>query len=128
MIEKVYKLSGIEFFNFKSSIFNLNMEKIKNLHDVSSFYFFVLAFFYIGMTLALRNGYLADLFLGLMRILDLPFAFIALLYGGTTLALQLNFNQEGQVKSSGWVLIISIVCLLLFTSVAIINFAFPVTF
>lgn len=104
------------------------MEKIKNLHDVSSFYFFVLAFLYVGMTLALRNNYLGDLFLNLMRILDLPFALVALLYGGTTLALQLNFNQEGQVKSSGWVLIISIFCLLLFTLVAIMNFAFPVVF
>jgi len=102
------------------------MYKLKNLQDASSFWFFVLAFFYVAMVLALRNGYLADFFLSLMRILDLPFAFIALLYGGTTLTLQLNFDQTDEMRSFGWMLSIFILCLLLFGAVIIMNFGFPV--
>ena len=101
------------------------MEKTKNLHDASSFWFFVLAFFYVAMVLAIRNGYLVDFFLSLMRILDLPFAFIALLYATTTLLLQLEFNKDGEVKNTGWFLIICIGCMILFGIVAVMNFGFP---
>ncbi len=102
------------------------MERIQNLHDVSAFYFFVFAFAYIAMVLGIRNGYLADFLLSIMRILDMPFAFIALIYGGSTLALQMNVRKEGDHKSSGLLLIIFTVCLLLFGIVAFINFGFPV--
>ena len=101
------------------------MEKIKNIHDASSFWFFVLAFLYMAMVLALRNGYLVDFLLSFMRILDLPFAFIALLYGGTTLVLQLNFDKAEDIENSGWTLVIFIICLLLLGFVAVMNFGFP---
>ena len=101
------------------------MEKLKNLHDVSSFYFFVMAFAYVVMVLAFRNGYIADFMLSLMRILDLPFAFVSLLYGGTTLALQLKFDKDKNVRSSGWALLIFGVCTILFGLIAFVNFGFP---
>jgi len=101
------------------------MDKIKNLHGVSSFYFFVLALAYAVMVLALRNGFLADFFLAIMRILDIPFAFVSLLYAGTTLMLQINSGKDEESGMSPWVLVIFIVCLLLFGVVVFVNFAFP---
>ena len=102
------------------------MGKIKNLHDVSALYFFFFAFLYIFMVLAFRNGLWADFFLSLMQILDMPFAFVSLMYGGTTLALQLDLEREEGV--SPWVLVIFAGCLLLFSVVAFANFAFPAVF
>lgn len=103
------------------------MEKIKDLHDASSFWFFVMAFFYVAMVLGLRNGYLVDFFLSWMRILDLPFALVALLYGGTALSLQLGYGKGEETKNSGWMLIIFTACLLLFSVLILINFGFPAT-
>lgn len=103
------------------------MEKIKDLRDATSFWFFVLGFFYIAMILAVRNDFLASFFVSWMRILDLPFAFIAIFYGVTTLLLQLKFDANGEVKSTGWFLTISIGGMLLFGAVALMNFAFPAT-
>ena len=101
------------------------MEKIKNIHDASSFWFFVTAFLYVAMVLALRNGYLADFVLGMMRILDMPFALVSLLYGITTLLLQLEYDEEGEVKNTGWFLAICITGMVLFAIVAFMNFAMP---
>lgn len=100
------------------------MEKIKNLHDISSFFFFVMAFGYVTMILALRNAYFSDFFLALMRILDLPFAFVALLYGASTLAMQLKTDQEGNIQNSAWLISIGIGALVLFAVVAVMNFGF----
>lgn len=100
------------------------MDKIKNLHGVSGFFFFVLAMSYVVMVLALRNGFMADFFLAIMRILDIPFAFISLLYGGSTLALQINASKD-EDASSPWLLIIFVACLLLLGVVVFVNFAFP---
>ncbi len=100
------------------------MDKIKNLHGVSGFIFFVLALSYVVMVLALRNGFMADFFLVIMRILDIPFAFVSLLYGGSTLAMQVGANKEEDASSS-WLLIIFLLCLILFGAVVFVNFAFP---
>ena len=76
------------------------------------------------MTLSFRNGYLAEFFLNIMRILDMPLAFVALLYGGTTLALQMNLEKEdGRISPT--ILIVFAVCLLLFVGVVVLNFALP---
>jgi len=99
------------------------MGKIKNLHDVSAIYFFILALAYVFMVLAFRNDYMASFFLDIMRILDIPFAFVSLIYGGSTLALQLNMDREEGI--SPWVIIIFAGCLLLFAGVVFLNFAFP---
>ena len=99
------------------------MNKIKNLHIVSSIYFFVFAFAYTAMVLAFRNGFMADFLLALMRILAIPFAFVSLLYGFSTLALQINRNEEGGL--SPWILVILALCLALFAIVIFVNFAFP---
>jgi len=84
-----------------------------------------MAFGYVTMVLALRNAYLPDFFLALMRILDLPFAFVALLYGGSTLAMQLKTDQEGNVQNGAWMISISVGALVLFLVVALMNFGFP---
>ena len=101
------------------------MGKIQNLHDVSAFYFFVLAMAYVFMVLAFRNDFLADFLLTIMRILDIPFAFVSLMYGGTTLALQLDLEKEE--GTSPWVMVIFLGILALFAVVIFMNFAFPST-
>ena len=101
------------------------MDKIKSLHSVSSVYFFTLALAYVAMVLAFRNDFMSDFFLALMRILDIPFAFISLLYGGTTLALQMNMGREEDAGVSPWILVIFVICLLLFGGVVFMNFGFP---
>ena len=101
------------------------MDKIKSLHDVSSFYFFVLALAYVVMVLAFRNDFMADFFLAIMRILDIPFAFVSLLYGFSTLALQINTGRDPEAGISPWILVILVVCLMLFGGVVFVNFGFP---
>ena len=101
------------------------MDKIKSLHDVSSFYFFLLAFAYVVMVLAFRNDFMADFFLAIMRILDIPFAFVSLLYGFSTLALQISAGREEEAGVSPWILVILVICLLLFGGVVFVNFGFP---
>ncbi|MBU0705978.1 hypothetical protein KJ657_01735 [Patescibacteria group bacterium] len=101
------------------------MDKIKSLHSVSSVYFFILAFAYIVMVLAFRNGFMADFFFALMRILDIPFAFVSLMYGFTTLALQINIGRDEESSLSPWILVVLTICLILFGAVVFVNFAFP---
>jgi len=101
------------------------MDKIKSLHSVSSFYFFVLALAYIVMVLAFRNDFMADFFLAIMRIMDIPFAFVSLLYGFSTLALQMNIGRNEEDGISPWILVILVACLILFGGVVFVNFSFP---
>ena len=98
------------------------MQTVKNLHDVSALYFFVLGFVYVLLALVFRNGFFVDGALLWMRILDIPFALISLLYGGSTLYLQLNEEEE---TVSPWSVIIVAACILLFGLVVFVNFAFP---
>jgi hypothetical protein len=98
------------------------MSNAKNLHDVSAIYFFILAFVYVFAVLAFRNGFMPDLMLTAIRILDVPFALTALIYGGTTIYLQTEREDE---EASPWAMIIFAICLLLFGFVVFMNFAFP---
>ena len=99
------------------------MSKIKNLHDVSATYFFILAFIYVFAVLAFRNGFMVDIVTLAMRILDMPFAMVALMYGGSTLYLQIS--NEDDETTSPWVMVIFAACLILFGLVVFLNFAFP---
>jgi len=101
------------------------MNSLKNLHEVSAIYFFILAFAYIVCALMFRNGLYADWSLILMRIMDMPFALVALLYGSTTLYLQLESGEKEDEETSPWIMVIFAVCLLLFGLVVFVNFAFP---
>lgn len=98
------------------------MSTTKNLHDVSANLFFVFAFIFIAVALAFRNQFHPDAMIFLMRLLDIPFAFIALLYGGSGLYLQVNDGKEE--GESVWGIIIFAFCLLLFGAVVFVNFAF----
>jgi uncharacterized membrane protein YhaH (DUF805 family) len=98
------------------------MEKIKNIHQISAWYFFLLAFTYVITVLMFRNNIATDLTILIMRLLDIPFALVALLYGGSTLYLQLNENEE---VATPWAIFIVAVCILFFSLVVFINFAFP---
>jgi len=104
------------------------MDKIKSLHSVSSFYFFVFALAYVVMALAFRNEFMPDLTFSLMRILDVPFAFVSLLYGFSTLAMQMSVARDEEEGLSPWILVVLVICLLLFGLVLFANFAFPSQF
>jgi len=99
------------------------MNTTKNLHDVSANLFFLLAFVFVAAALAFRNDFNASAAIFLMRVLDIPFAFVALLYGGSGLYLQINEGKED--AESAWSVVIFAVCLLLFGAVVFVNFAFP---
>ncbi len=99
------------------------MEKVKNLHDVSAIYFFIIAFIYIFAALSFRNGFLVDYSAIAMRILDIPFALVSLMYGTSTLYLQIGSNDEE--TTNPWVMIIFAISILLFAFVVFLNFAFP---
>jgi hypothetical protein len=99
------------------------MNTTKNLHDASAIYFFLLGFIYVLAALSFRNGFMPDLAIVAMRILDVPFAMVALMYGGSSLYLQLA--DEKQETASPWIMVIFAFCLVLFGAVVFINFAFP---
>jgi len=99
------------------------MSNAKNLHDVSAIYFFILAFIYVFAVLAFRNGVMIDIATTTMRIFDIPFAMVALMYGGSTLYMQVS--EEDEEETSPWAMIIFAICLLLFGFVVFLNFAFP---
>ena len=99
------------------------MSTTKNLHDVSAGLFFLLAFIYVFAALAFRNDFYAPVMIFLMRALDIPFAFLALLYGGSGLYLQINEGKEDAV--SVWSYIIFAFCIILFGAIVFVNFAFP---
>lgn len=99
------------------------MNTTKNIHDVSANFFFLLAFTYVFAALAFRNDYMATMMVFVMRLLDIPFAFVSLLYGGTGLYLQINEEQEE--TGSVWNILIFAGAIILFGFVVFINFAFP---
>lgn len=96
------------------------MSNIKNLHDVSAIYFFILAFIYVFAALSFRNGYMTDFSSITMRILDIPFAMIALMYSGSTLYMQINGDND----ESPWSMVIFAISLLIFGFIVFLNFAF----
>lgn len=98
------------------------MDTTKDIHEVSANLFFLIAFAYIAAALAFRNTYMASEAIFLMRLLDIPFALIALLYGGTGLHLQLSSGHE---EGAAWGIIIFAVSIILFGAVVFVNFAFP---
>lgn len=101
------------------------MNQTQTLHNVSAFYFFVLAFIYAAAAMFFRNDLSVEVMTVVLRILDVPFAFVALLYGGSTLSLQLTEGKEEEDSTSPWVMVIYAVAILLFGLVVFVNFAFP---
>lgn len=98
------------------------METTRNLHGVTANLFFAIALVMMVAALAFRNGQMVSLATFLIRILDVPFALVALLYGGSGLYLQIN---EGRETSSVWGILVVAVCILMFGLVVFVNFAFP---
>ncbi len=99
------------------------MTTTKDIHSVSANIFFIFTFVYIFAALALRNNFNAGLMIFLMRLLDIPFALVSLLYGGSSLYLQVNNGEEK--SDSVWGILIIALCVILFAGVVFINFAFP---
>lgn len=101
------------------------MSTTKVLHNSSANLFFALALIYLVAALGFRNGIETSFMILLMRLLDIPFAFISLLYGGTGLYLQLNEGREDDDSGSIWSILIFATCIVLFGAVIFVNFAFP---
>jgi hypothetical protein len=58
-----------------------------------------------------------------IRVMDIPFALVALLYAGTSLYIQISHGHEE--RESPLLMVIFAVSLLLFGLVVFVNFAFP---
>lgn len=99
------------------------MTNAKNLHDVSAIYFFIIAFIYVFAALAFRNNFIIDYATVAMRILDIPFAMVSLMYGASTLYIQIGSDDEE--TTNPWVMVIFAISILLFAFVVFLNFAFP---
>ncbi len=99
------------------------MDTTKKIHDVSASLFFLIVFAYLFAALAFRNGYWPSLMIFGMRLLDIPFAALSLLYGGSGLYLQINDAKED--SDSVWGILIFAICLVLFGAVVFVNLAFP---
>ena len=99
------------------------MDTTKKIHDVSASLFFLFAFAYVFAALAFRNDYWPSLMIFGMRLLDLPFAALSLIYGGTGLFLQVNEAKED--SDSVWGILIFAICLVLFAAAVFVNLAFP---
>lgn len=98
-------------------------ETTQKIHSVSAFFFFLLAFGYVFAALAFRNDFMVSFMIFLMRVLDIPFAFVALLYSATGLKLQIDSGKDE--SDSPWSLVVYSVCILLFSLVVFVNLAFP---
>lgn len=98
------------------------MDTLKTLHKIGAFFFFVLGFLYVAMALMLRNAFMPETMFNLIRLLDLPLAFVALLYGGSTLALHINQNRE---TLSPWTMVIATICVGLLTTLVVIQVTVP---
>lgn len=98
------------------------MQTLKNLNQISAFFFFVFAGGYIAMALLLRNGVMSETFLNLMFLLDLPAAFVALLYGGTSMGLQIS---QGREKPSPWIMLVAFLGLGLLTALVLVQLMVP---
>jgi hypothetical protein len=99
------------------------MDTTKKIHEVSAAFFFLLAFGYLFAAFAFRDGFYSSLAIFLMRLLNIPFALLCLLYGGTGLYLQINEAKEE--TDSVWGILIFAICLVLFGAVVFVNLAFP---
>ena len=99
------------------------MTNAKNLHDVSAIYFFILAFIYVFAALSFRNSFMIDYATVAMRVLDIPFAMVSLMYGASTIYMQIGSDDEE--STNPWIMVIFAICILLFAFVVFLNFAFP---
>lgn len=98
------------------------MNNLKNLQQASATFFFLFGFLYIVAAYFLRNSYMGDYALFYMRLADMPFLFVSLLYGGSTLLLSLGEPKE---EGSPWVTIVFATCLVIFGLAVFMNFGFP---
>ncbi len=98
------------------------MNTTKNLHDVSAILFFILGFIYIAFGLAFRNRFELPTIIFWMRILDIPFALVSLLYASTGFYLQANKNRTHDSILS---IVVFAICIILFALVVFINLSLP---
>ncbi len=69
------------------------MKFLRDLHAVSEFFFYVFGFIFLFALLCWRNEFYPHIAEMTLRYGDLPFAFIALLFAGTSLRLSLTYEN-----------------------------------
>lgn len=94
---------------------------MKNLQTVSGVFFFCLGAIYFLLALVTYNQQFLPTSQILFNILDLPFALVALLYGGSSLWTALDEHQAQTTLSKTLILGLGIV---IFSTLLVINFAF----
>ena len=95
---------------------------MKNLQEVAGYYFFSLGTSYFLIALFVYNKYALPHSQILFNVLDIPFAFIAISYGATSLIVSL---EEHNIQSKIAVIAISASAFMLFCAVIAVNILFP---
>lgn len=97
------------------------MNLLKNLQIVTGVFFYLFGFVFFILALLIHNQFNGNTPLILLKTLDLPFAFIALLYGGLSLRSALGEN----IKSDMLDAVLMFIGVFLFALIVYLNFAFP---
>lgn len=97
------------------------MDFVKDIHRVGMPMFLFLVLFYVVAGLLFRNGYFQPELLLWMRLLDMPFALVGLVYGVSGLYLQLNQHKSHPT----WSAVFIGMAIILFVVVVFLNLAFP---
>lgn len=92
---------------------------LKNLQTVSGFFFFLLGSAYFCLALLLQNGYENPYFYVAFNTMDMPFAFVALLYAVSSM--KMSFIEH-DMESGFWNVFIILFAFALFSVVIYINF------
>ncbi len=95
---------------------------MKNLQTVSGYFFFGIGSAYFLLALFAYNKMFFPQSQILFNVFDLPFAFVALLYGGSSLWITLD---ESKIKSSFPKFILLFWGVVIFAAIVVVNFMFP---
>jgi len=96
------------------------MNQLKNIQFVASLFFYFLGFTIFGLVFLIHNHLYGELPLIILKTLDLPFAFTALLYGMCSLKISLGDD----IKSDMIDAILIFVGVFTFILLIYLNFAF----
>lgn len=96
------------------------MHQLKNIQNISGLFFYLLGLIIFGLILMIHNGFYAELPVIILKSLDLPFMFVALLYGLS--GFRLSLGDELKSDTIDAVLIFGGV--FAFMAMLYLNFAF----
>lgn len=73
------------------------MNQLKNIQSVAGLFFYAFGFALFGLIFLIHNQFYGELPIVILKILDLPFALISLLYGLSSLRLSLGDDVKSDL-------------------------------